>query len=84
LNEIEEYVLGQPLLTGVPPSSAERLNIAIQRFPVPTEENTLRVSGSMLYEFEDGVQHVCDVQGGLVCKQMYSGQRPSLRDRLKQ
>jgi hypothetical protein len=83
LNEISEYVSGEPLLTGVRSGAAERTRVVIQKFPAPTLGDKLQVSGSLLYEFEDGIQHQCEVTGTLVCKQMYSGQRPSLRDRVK-
>lgn len=82
INELEEFANGLPVLSNISQSAAEEVSVAIKKFPSPRDGDVFPVSGSLLYEFEDGIQLECKVTGTLNCKQMYTGQRPSL-DRFK-
>jgi hypothetical protein len=59
------------------------IEIAVQNFPSPQVGDNLQVTGVLFYEFEDGTREECEVKGAVICKQMYAGKRPSLRDRFK-
>jgi hypothetical protein len=83
LNQVEDYANGQPLLTSVRQHVADEIKLNVLKFPPPDEGETLVVSGRLVYEFDDGMLHECAVTGTLTCKQMYSGHRPSLKDRFK-
>jgi hypothetical protein len=83
LDAIEECKHGLPLLEGVNASSVNKIAIDTASFPAPATGDTLEVKGTLIYEFEDGVSHKCEAVGTLVSKQIYSAQRPSLRDRFK-
>jgi hypothetical protein len=83
LNEVDEYRSALPLIRDVEGLSQSPIELELQKFPAPISDEQLNVTGALSYEFSDGVRHECVVTGMLNCKQMYSGQRPSLRDRFK-
>ncbi len=83
LNEVDECRLGLPLNRDIEGLSQSPVELELQKFPAPVSGEQLNVTGTLSYEFSDGVRHECELTGSLVCKQMYSGQRPSLRDRFK-
>jgi hypothetical protein len=83
LNEVDEYNLSHPLNSGVGGLSQSPIELELRKFPAPVNAEQLNVTGTLSYEFNDGVRHECEVTGTLICKQMYGGQRPSLRDRFK-
>jgi hypothetical protein len=83
VDKIEDCKHGLPLSATVRTVSSEKINIDIKSFPSPSAGDELGVEGKLFYEFGDGVQHECDVIGKLTSKQMYSSQRPSLRDKFK-
>lgn len=81
INELEDYKNGMTILKSVHSVSTTEIELSVQKFPAPNNNDSLSITGNLLYEFEDGQSHECTVSGNLICKQMYSGQRPSLRDR---
>jgi hypothetical protein len=83
LNEVEEYRSSPPLDRGVEGLSQPSIELELQKFPAPVSGDSLSLTGTLAYEFSDGVRHECVVTGTLTGRQMYSGQRPSLRDRFK-
>jgi hypothetical protein len=83
LNEVEEYRSSPPLDRGVEGLSQPSIELELQKFPAPVSGDSLSLTGTLAYEFSDGVRHECVVTGALTGRQMYSGQRPSLRDRFK-
>jgi hypothetical protein len=83
LDEVDEYRSALPLSRDVEGLSQSPIELELQKFPAPVSREELNVTGTLSYEFSDGVRHECAVTGALVCKQMYSGQWPSLRDRFK-
>jgi hypothetical protein len=83
LNEIDEYQSAPTLSGDVEGLSQASIDLELRKFPSPISDKQLNVTGALCYEFSDGVRHECAVTGALVCKQMYSEQRPSLRDRFK-
>lgn len=80
---IEGYHDARPLHQAVGPLDSETAEITVQKFPSPSIDDNLPVRGTLFYEFEDGVTHECEVRGIIRCKQLYTGKRPSLRDRFK-
>lgn len=83
LDAVEECKRGLPLLAGVEASGVATISVETASFPSPATDDTLELQGTLIYEFEDGVSHTCEAIGKLTSKQMYSSQRPSLRDRFK-
>ncbi|MGH9853400.1 MAG: hypothetical protein ACREBD_26465, partial [Blastocatellia bacterium] len=83
LNEVDEYRSALPLSRDVEGLSQSPIELELQKFPAPVSREELNVTGTLSYEFSDGVRHECAVTGALICKQMYSEQRPSLRDWFK-
>ncbi|MBX3276711.1 MAG: hypothetical protein KF868_01790 [Acidobacteria bacterium] len=83
LNEVAEYRPSLPLNREVEGLSQSPIELELQKFPAPLSGDSLSLTGTLIYEFGDGVRCECAVTGTLICKQMYSGQRPSLRDRFK-
>jgi len=83
LNEVDEYQQPQPLHSDVEGLSQSPVELGLLKYPSPVNDDNLSVTGTLTYEFSDGVWHECELTGALICKQMYSGQRPSLRDRFK-
>jgi hypothetical protein len=83
LNEVGEYRSAFPLGRDVEGLSQSPIELELRKFPAPGIGEELNLTGALSYEFSDGVRHECAVTGALVCKQMYSEQRPSLRDRFK-
>ncbi len=83
LNEVDEYrasVLPDRDVAGLSQPSIE---LELQKFPAPVSGDSLSLTGTLAYEFNDGVHHECAVTGTLTGRQIYSEQRPSLRDRFK-
>lgn len=83
LDAVEECKHGLSLSSKVQPASVERINVEVRSFPSPIMGDSLDIKGMLIYEFSDGVRHRSEVIGTLTSKQMYSNQRPSLRDRFK-
>jgi len=83
INELEDYKNGKMILESLHSVSNSTIELFVQKFPAPNNSNSLIIRGNLLYEFEDGQSHECEVKGNLICKQMYSRQRPSLRDKIK-
>jgi hypothetical protein len=83
LDAVDECKRGLPLLEGVKASGVATISIQTASFPTPAMDDTLELQGTLIYEFEDGVSHSCEALGKFTSKQMYSSQRPSLRDRFK-
>ncbi len=83
LIEADEYRQPRPLQRDVAGLSQAPVELELQKFPAPVSGDNLIVTGTLTYEFSDGVRHECAITGTLTCKQMYGGQRPSLRDRFK-
>lgn len=83
LNEVDDFRHPQPVLQDAEKHTLSSIELELSKFPNPVDGEALSVTGTVTYEFADGVRHECAVIGVLNCKQMYSGQRPSLRDRFK-
>lgn len=83
LDGVDESWLSLPVNREVEGLSQSPVELELSKYPAPVSGEQLNVTGTLSYEFSDGVRHECEVTGVLVCKQMYSGQRPSLRDRFK-
>ncbi len=83
LNGVDEYRFSLTLNKDVEGLSTVPIELDLQKFPAPVSGEQLNLTGALSYEFNDGVYHECAVAGSLICKQMYIGQRPSLRDRFK-
>jgi hypothetical protein len=83
LDGVDESWLSLPLNREVEGLCQSPVELELPKYPAPVSGEQLNVTGTLNYEFWDGVRHECEVTGVLVCKQMYSGQRPSLRDRFK-
>lgn len=83
LEAVEECKHGLSLPGGINAASCATTTVEIVRFPAPTTDVISEVKGTLIYEFEDGVPHRCEITGTLTSKQIYSTQRPSLRDRFK-
>lgn len=81
--EIEELTKGKSVLERVRPMDVGIIEINLHSFPNPTDGDLLPVNARLFYEYEDGVEHECEIHSVLTCKKMYSDQRPSLRDRFK-
>lgn len=79
LNEVDEYRVGLPLNREVEGLSESPTELELQKFPAPSSGEDLNVTGTLSYEFSDGVRHKCAVTGTLIGKRMYSEQRPSLQ-----
>jgi hypothetical protein len=80
---IEGYHDLSTLHKTVGPLDQGTAEIVLQRYPSPLTDDRLEVAGTLFFEFEDGVVHECEAKGSIVCKQLYIGKRPSLRDRFK-
>lgn len=80
---IEDCRDGKVLHERVDAADTSMIEIAVQNFPSPSVGDNLQVNGLLSYEFEDGTKQACEVKGAIICKQMYAGKRPSLRDRFK-
>ncbi|HWQ35450.1 MAG TPA: hypothetical protein VNQ79_21565 [Blastocatellia bacterium] len=83
LSEVNEYRAESPLDREVAGLSHMPVELETEKFPASGSEEQLKLTGILAYEFSDGVRHECVVTGTLTSKQIYSGQRPSLRDRFK-
>ena len=83
LNEADEYRSEFPLNREVEGLSQSSVELELRRFPAPVSDEQLNLTGALSYEFSHGVRDECVVTGALICKQMYSEQRPSLRGRFK-
>jgi hypothetical protein len=83
LEAVEECKHGLPIRDGIDAASCGTITVETISFPAPATGDTFEVKGTLIYEFEDGVSHECEVVGTLTSKQIYSTQRPLLRDRFK-
>jgi hypothetical protein len=83
IHAIEGYQDAKAIHQTIGPLDTETTEIAVEKFPSPSIDDNLPVTGILFYEFEDGVTQECEVKGSIACRQLYTGKRPSLRDRFK-